>query len=429
MKFRVQSVAVAGLILALTEVGFVSAATWDNSVGDNNINNAANWGGTFPNDASGEGAVVTATPLVINQAFNNGGDNRSEYLVAGTGGITIEAGGELTYFGDGLLGTTAFSAGGACTITHTGGTLTQDGGGAGCLIGHNSVGTYNISGGNLYVLPTAPTLTISHSGGSNGSSLNISGTGLVEVETGVNLVVNAGGTLNVTGGGLLIWHGRTVGVDSPGAGTILAQATQVGSDIHFTALPPITVGTVIGVDFGPTAPLGNYNQYSSTGGGTIAANTMFNTSGVLVPGVSLTVGGNVWFSNNDAADSADLPGQPAFFDDTHLTDWIGEANGGTDINLTFSGLDDSLLYKLVIGSGFIAGPTNTDTDWTVNGQTKTSVHDSGANAYVTFTGLKTDGSGSLMITSDPAGDPNFTLVSALTLTALSRPKGTIIRIE
>ena len=46
------------------------------------------------------------------------------------------------------------------TVTHTGGSLTQDGGGAGLLVGHNAVGTYNISGGNLLVTGSAPNLKI-----------------------------------------------------------------------------------------------------------------------------------------------------------------------------------------------------------------------------------------------------------------------------
>ncbi len=238
MKCNIQTVAVAGLILALGGAASVRAATWNNSQADGDINNAANWGGTFPSDATGEGAIVGATPLVINQVFNNGGDNRSQYLITGVGGMTVAAGGSFTYLGDGLLGSTAGGAGGgASTITHTGGTLTQDGGGAGCLIGHNAVGTYNISGGNLYVLPTlgCPSLTIRHSAGSDGSSLNISGTGQVDVEAGVALVVNAGGTLNVTGDGLLVWHDRTVAETAAFASRVNGQIIQVGSDVHFRA--------------------------------------------------------------------------------------------------------------------------------------------------------------------------------------------------
>ena len=434
MKCRIQTVAVAVLILALGGAASVCAATWNNSQADGDINNAANWGGTIPSGT--EGAVVgPTTPLAINQVFTNGTDNRAAYLVTGAAGLTIAAGGSFIYTGDGLLGSTGFGAGGASTITHTGGTLTQDGGGAGCLIGHNAVGTYNISGGNLNVVSNCPALQIDHSGGSDGSSLNISGTGRVDVGDGVDLVINAGGTLTVTGDGLLVWHNRTVD-QALFAGSLSAQITQVGSNVHFTAPvtapEPIGDGTVIGVDFGPAAPVGNYNQYNRTSGGTMGVGTVINTSGAVVSGISLTITAPTMWSNDDAADSTDLPGQPAFFDDTHLTDWIGEGTAGLDIDLTFSGLDDSLIYKLVIGSGFIKNDTSTDTDWTVGGQTNTSVHDVGASAYVTFSDLTTDGSGNLVITSDAAasGTPNLTVVSPLRLTA-SDPtrKGMVVVIK
>ena len=232
-----------GLLVAASNQAAASTA-WTNALADGNINNASNWASGLPSDAGGLGVVVTTTPLVINQVFNNGGDNRSEFLIAGSGGLTLAAGGSFTYFGDGLLGTTIAGAGGASTITHTGGTLTQDGGGAGFLIGHNAVGTYNISGGNVLVQGTAPNFTIDYNDSgaadpdADGSSLNISGSGQVDVETGVNLVINAGGTLDVSEGGLLVWHDRTLAETASFAGTVNATITQVGSDVHFTSVEP-----------------------------------------------------------------------------------------------------------------------------------------------------------------------------------------------
>jgi len=226
---------VAGLILALSGVASVRAADtiWNNTLADGDINNAANWSGGLPSQAGTIGATVSTTPLVINQAFNNGGDNRSLYLIVNNS-LTIADGGSFTYFGDGLL-----AWGVAATITHTGGTLIQDGGGAGFLMGLNVVCTYNISGGNLYVQGTCKTLTVNYSGAS-GSSLNISGLGRVDVEAGVALVVNAGGTLNVTGAGLLVWHDRTLAETNAFTGTVNAKITQVGSDVHFTDPTPTT---------------------------------------------------------------------------------------------------------------------------------------------------------------------------------------------
>lgn len=74
--------------LILTSFASVDAALWTNTVGDGDINNAANWGGTFPSAAAGKGAGVNATPLVIEQAFENGTDNIAGYFVTGgTGGL------------------------------------------------------------------------------------------------------------------------------------------------------------------------------------------------------------------------------------------------------------------------------------------------------------------------------------------------------
>lgn len=210
-----------------------ATTTWTNGLADGDINKAGNWSAGLPSDAANRGALVTTTALVIDKAFNNAGDNRSEFLIIGSGGLSITTGASFTYLGDGLLGTTYLGAG-AGTITQTGGTLIQDGGGAGFLVGHSAVGTYNISGGNLYVQGVAPTLTINF--GASGSSLNISGSGIVDVGSATNLVVKSGGTLDVTGDGLLIWRNRTLDQAVFG-GTVNASITQVGNDLHFTAIP------------------------------------------------------------------------------------------------------------------------------------------------------------------------------------------------
>lgn len=231
---------IVALAIAVMATGASASTVWNNSLADGDINNGANWSAGLPSDAAGRGVIVTSTPLTIDQVFANGGDDRSEFFISGSGGTTIAAGGDMTYLGDGLFGTTIASAGGATVVTHTGGTLTQDGGGAGLLVGHNAVGTYNISGGNLLVTGSAPTLTIDFDGtgaaAANGSSMTISGTGQVDVETGVGLVINSGGTLTVLDGGLLVWHDRLVS-EAVFAGTVNAIIKQVGSDVHFVAIP------------------------------------------------------------------------------------------------------------------------------------------------------------------------------------------------
>ena len=262
------------------------------------------------------------------------------------------------------------------------------------LSGSDPDGSVTVSGATLTINPASDLV------GTNDYAVQISADAIVDQETSPNAFA---GILDDT-----TWNFETA-----------------------AAPVPIADGTVIGIDFGPTAPAPstNFNQVDTTLATTLS--TVNDTNGIEVLGVSLAVTpppASV-FSNNDAADSTDLPGQPGVFDDTHLTDWLGENNAANDITLTFSGLDDALNYDLVIGSGFIATATNVDTTWSADGQSDTTDHGVGADAYVTLSNLETDGSGNLVITSAPAGNPNFTLISALTLTAVTPVAAPEIAVE
>ncbi len=235
------------MIVSIIFTSSASAVTrWRNTLADGDINNAANWDAGLPSDADGLGIVVDTVPLVLNQAFMNGGDNDSEFFVAGTPGVTIEAGTSLRYFGDGLFGTSILGVGGATVVNQTGGSLIQDGGGAGLLISHNADAEWNISGGSIIVETTSPSLTIDHpAGGSQNGVLNISGTGLVDVES--NFALGPAGTLNVSDSGMLIWRNRTLADVTGLGGTINAIASEVGSDVHFLAIPEPTTLVLLGV--------------------------------------------------------------------------------------------------------------------------------------------------------------------------------------
>ncbi|MCH7226216.1 PEP-CTERM sorting domain-containing protein [Haloferula sp. A504] len=198
----------------------------------------------------------------------------------------------------------------------------------------------------------------------------------------------------------------------------------------------LAVGTEIGIDFGPTAPTNNFNGTATTafGGapgtdGSITAGTLIDTSGTTIDVVGFTWENAAW-SNTDSADLTDLPGQNSAFNDSNLTDWIGRNN--TDVfALTFTGLNDAFTYDLIIGHGFVNTTTFTDTTYTVDGQSLTNTHDSGSGAYVSFTGLSTDGSGNLVITLDGNGGPSnntpdLAVVSALQLTAVPEPSAALL---
>ena len=199
------------------------------------------------------------------------------------------------------------------------------------------------------------------------------------------------------------------------------KMTTILASVSLTMLghTAVVIGDAFAIDFGDVAP-------DSSTIFTHAAGARGTLSDINGTGVGFSWDADVStatgiFYNSDSADSMDLPGIIGY-DDTVLTDWIGEydSSGPASLVLSFSGLDDSLEYSLVIGHGFVNNGTVTDTTYTVDGQSLTNVHDDGANAFVSFTGLYTDGSGNLVITTD---DPNgnVTAVSALVLRAIPEP--------
>ncbi len=197
---------------------------------------------------------------------------------------------------------------------------------------------------------------------------------------------------------------------------------------------PLAGGTVIGVDFGQTAPnngAGNiFNGATSGTSGSMAAGSVVDMDNVAVDGVSFDWAG-AQFNGLGAADSTDLPGQPSIYNDSNLTDFLLTKQGVT-ITLTFSNLNNSLTYNLNIGAGFTQGSDDGNTLYQADGQSFTSQHDDGALAWSNLDGLSTDGSGVLVITvDDQVGKVNnFAMVSALTLTAVtgSDPGPTVVQL-
>jgi len=247
-----QSLFVAALTVTLASIFLSSsaalAATYTGTGADPaDWFDAGNWDGGVPSQSGGNGAVFSSgTPYAMTAAGTTGAD--SLFLVVGGPDTLTIQGGDLTYTGDGLFGTTVFGVGGDTNLTQTGGTIIQQGGGAGLLIGHNAASRWDISGGQLEVQATAPSLTVDWTldgSASAASSLNISGTGVVDVASRVHFGRQS--ALNVTGNGVLIWRDHTVadvfgtlsgaafeGVPVFDAGaTINGEPTQVGTDVHF----------------------------------------------------------------------------------------------------------------------------------------------------------------------------------------------------
>ncbi len=183
----------------------------------------------------------------------------------------------------------------------------------------------------------------------------------------------------------------------------------------------ISVGTKIGVDFGPTPPTNFFNNVT-TGSGTIAAGDLIDTSNVVVDGVSFSWSGTGGaFLNNDASHT--LGGQPDVFNDSNKTDWLGFSGGSTanTITLTFAGLDDAFTYDLIIGAAF-TGSNNAHTRWESGAQSATTVSNVVGQSYVTLARLTTDGLGNLVITGTGTNPrPDIPVVAALHLTAVPEP--------
>lgn len=180
----------------------------------------------------------------------------------------------------------------------------------------------------------------------------------------------------------------------------------------------LVIGTEIGVDFGPTAPTNDFNE--ATGNvGSISSGSLIDTSNVVLSGVGFS-----WSSGGNSNDANSPSGEPAVFNDSNTTDWLITVNNTNNglITLTFDGLfNGAATYDLLIGAGH--SNTNPDTTWTADGKSATTVSTSGATAYVTLTGLTTDGSGNLVITAAGAGGrADISVVSALTLTVTAVPE-------
>lgn len=190
----------------------------------------------------------------------------------------------------------------------------------------------------------------------------------------------------------------------------LAAALLAGSASAAT----LAAGTVIGVAFGGDSD-NNFNEVKATG----TFSPLIDTTGATLTGVGLTfAGANI--PNHGLADG-DLAGQPSQFSFANLDRWsLSNTAGGMTINMT--GLNDSLTYDLVIGAASDAAQ-DVDTIFSADGQSFTNAAKTGngADAFVSFTGLETDGSGTLVITADMASGSAYAAISAMELTAVPEP--------
>ena len=383
-----------------------------------------NWGA---GDFTGGAGIVPSQAGNVGSAFGDVDFTFGEaapvdslYLIVGSsaGNTFTMASGQLTYTGDGLLGTTLSVATGDADIDHTGGTLIQTGGGAGFLVGHNAGADYSISGGTVDVQATSPSLSVDWTldgTASAASSLNISGSGIVDVSA-PNLHFGPQATLNVAGSGVLIWRNHTIAdvfgtlsggtfegapVIDPGA-TINASVTQVGSDVHFVegsladfflkiTIDRATGGLTLSNDTGIPISLQGYSITSSAGaldssgwlsiadnydadnGGSVdAVNTWTEltntvtptnqdlsefefggTGAVVADGQSINLGGSAWIQYYQ--ETGDLTFDYTLTDGTQVAGLVSFTGNG-DAAFAFGDLDfDGGLLDAEDWDAFVAG--------------------------------------------------------------------------
>lgn len=210
-------------------------------------------------------------------------------------------------------------------------------------------------------------------------------------------------------------------------------------------------GESIGIDFASPNPVFGVDSSAAPAGGTNfnafdvqtadGATAFFEGTLLNLNGESTSVGFSV--TNNMGKDSGltGIAGSlgPAPFDDlTIAADIFGAANVGNanradagtlaaDANLvfTFSGLDDTLLYRVAGGYLHSSANDNFNTTWESDGQSATTANTSGESeaGYITLSGLSTDGNGNLEITVTKSVQ---LFVAGLTLTASGPPLPTDI---
>ncbi|MFC5050453.1 hypothetical protein ACFPK9_07495 [Rubritalea spongiae] len=165
---------------------------------------------------------------------------------------------------------------------------------------------------------------------------------------------------------------------------------------------PLTPGRTLGIDFGNAAGVTpHWRTILTKQGATRNQSALTDTTGTPIDAVQFEwrfAAENV-YNNDDSEDRSEMPGLPAF-PASALGDWMGVniQKGHEGITLRFSKLDDTLTYSLTLGGANAINNNNADTVWTINGSTSSETDASDATkAFVTFTSLRTQGDGSLVI--------------------------------
>ncbi|NQU21727.1 MAG: hypothetical protein HQ567_10620, partial [Candidatus Nealsonbacteria bacterium] len=277
---------------------------------------------------------------------------------------------------------------------------------AGSLAGE---GEFTVTGGNVTLSGTASTVgTMTVSAGTvstAGNEVSISDR-LILGDTTFSIV---GGTFAVSGSDLV-------------SETETRQLTLGGGTFTVTGAADMIAGQSVGIDFadGPnTAGSGietNFNLITED----TASLPAIDTTGA-VTGVTITATGiaGVMGENNlgfGAAGVGDYTGTP--FSDLSFNDGVYRNGADGQIDITLSGLNDSLTYDVLTIFG---GPmsANSSVSAAVDGTTQDATYSEfradNVLTPMSFSGVSTDGAGNLLITLD---SPSWFGASAVVLTTL-----------
>jgi hypothetical protein len=201
-----------------------------------------------------------------------------------------------------------------------------------------------------------------------------------------------------------------------------------------TNAAPLQHGSVIGIDFGnkvmPNPP--RWNTLAEPGDD-IVVGRLVSLQGAVVAGVGFSTEVPCVNGKGNSVgqkDTSDSSGAFSAIPVNAQEDWWYENENDAEFVFMFTGLDDSLTYTLTIGayrdSNDLLHICNGDTGWTVNGKVGYTDVNLESTSYLTFPGLKTDGSGNLVISSVEKNENQVSAVSALLLIAVQKSENSVV---
>lgn len=180
----------------------------------------------------------------------------------------------------------------------------------------------------------------------------------------------------------------------------------------------VTVGDVIAIDFGATAPaVANWNQISSS---TLSIADLKRLSDGASTGVGVTVTTTATFGDfvANVAPSAGLGSTDASIFVDHLA--ANDLSANDLITVTYTGLTDGLSYTLTGGMARSGNTTAFEQTYTVGGVDYDYTGTTGVNAYAEYTGLSSSG-GVLSFTVTDFTNSDLASISQMQLTVVPEP--------